>query len=136
MVQSQHRTRISSRRTSRANNPLALLVALHGAGIDLGNQDSGRPLVEPVYLGVFAAQGLNSDSSRLPFLFRQLVPFAESYLRLHPGQMLPGRGCNKQAVSGSDSTCGIAFLEKLLLRPMDGIDVNRDSDELVPNELN
>ena len=30
----------------------------------------------------------------------------------------------------------IAVLEKLLLRPMDGIQVNRDSDELVPDELN
>src|SRR5215469_6300558 len=125
MVQSKHSTRISSRRTSRAENPLALLVALHGAGIDPGNQHSRRPLVEPVYLGVFAAQGLNADSSRLPFLFRQLVPFAESYLRLHPGEMLSGRGCNKHAVSGSDSTCGIAVLEKRLLRPMYGIQVNR-----------
>src|SRR5262249_44622062 len=121
MVQSQHSTRISSGRTSRANTPRALLVALQGAGIDLGNQHSGRPLVEPVYLGVFAAQGLNSDSSRHPFLFRQLVPFCESYVRLHPSQMLPGRGCNKHAVSGSDSSCGIAVLEKLLLRPMYGI---------------
>src|SRR5262245_58557633 len=131
MVQSQHGTRISSRRASRANNPLALVVALHGAGIDLGNQHSGRPLVEPVCLCVFAAQGLNSDSSRLPFLFRQLVPFAEPYLRLHPRQMLPGRGGNKQAVRGPDSTCGIAGLEKPLLRPMYGIQVNRDSYELV-----
>src|SRR5262249_16455970 len=98
-------------------------------------QHSGRPLVEPVYPGVFAAQGLNSDSSRLPFLFGQLVPFAEPYLRLHPGQMFPGRGCNKQAVSGSDSTRGIALLKKLLLLPVDRIDVNRDSDELVPDEL-
>ena len=50
--------------------------------------------------------------------------------------MLPGRGGNQQAVRGSDSTCGIADLEKLLLRPMYGIDVNRDSYELVPDELN
>src|SRR5262249_61981380 len=112
-----------------------VLGALEGGGIDLGNQHPGRPLVEPVYLCVVPAQGLNSDSSRLPFLFRQLVPFAEPYLRLHPGQMFPGRGCHKQAVCGSDSTCGIAFLEKSLLRPMYGIDVNRDSYELVPNEL-
>src|SRR5262249_31810072 len=136
MVQSQHGTRISSRRASRANNPLALVVALHGGGIDLGNQRSGRPPVEPVRPGVFAAQGLNSDSPRLPFLLRQLVPFAEPYLRLHPRQVLPGRGGNKQAVRGPDSTCGIAVLEKLLLRPMYGIYVNRDSYELVPDELN
>ena len=50
--------------------------------------------------------------------------------------MFPGRGCNKQAVRGSDGTCGIALLEKLLLRPMYGIYVNRDSYELVPDELN
>jgi hypothetical protein len=50
--------------------------------------------------------------------------------------MLPGRGGNEQAVRSPGGAFGIAGLEKLLLRPMYGIYVNRDSDELVPDELN
>src|SRR5262245_42525808 len=87
-------------------------------------------------LGVLAAQGRDADRPGLPLLFRQLVPFAEAHLRLRPDQMLPGRGGNQQAVCGPDRTCGIAALEKPLLRPTDGIDVNRDSDEPVLDELN
>jgi hypothetical protein len=54
----------------------------------------------------------------------------------HPGQMLPGRGCSQQGVTGS-ATFGVAAHEKLVLRPVvvSLAQANRDRYEIVPYEL-